>query len=88
MKWKKNVKVVREKGLELKSSEGVQAIISSDEYIVNAMESGIEEDEKLIEFIMETEQVNEIAARFRLAEFLITYGNYIEELSEELMIES
>lgn len=88
MKWKKNVKVVRGKGLELKSLEGIQAIIPSDEYIVDAMESGIEDDEMLIEFIMKTEQVNEIAARFRLAEFLVTYGSYIEELSEALMIES
>lgn len=87
MKWKQGVQVKREKGYRLENAAGIQTVSPADEYIVNAIEKGTEDDEQLLELIMSMESADEIEARLRLAGFLLEYGEYIEELQGHQIIE-
>ncbi|NCB94603.1 MAG: hypothetical protein EOM40_18945 [Clostridia bacterium] len=87
MRWKNDVKIEKKNGYMLKNKEGERKIKPEDEYIVKAMVKGICEDERLLEVIKKKEDLDEILSGFRLAEFLVEYGEYIEELKDELMIE-
>lgn len=77
MKWKPGVVVIKEPDYALQLGEIIQAVPEKEVYLVEAIEQGVTEDESLVRLIMETEQIDEIAAAFGLAQFLIDFGQYI-----------
>lgn len=88
MRWKQGVVVQNADKCQFTSSNMQKDILPEDEYIVQAVESGVSEDEELIRIIMEKEDVDEIVARLRIAQFVIEHGEYIAELEGHMMIEA
>ena len=88
MKWKPEVMLHQNGGYLLTNGRDEKRIAKEDEYIFLAVERGTKEDQNIIEIIMEKEQVDEIIARCRLAQFVVDYGEYIEELTGHIMIET
>jgi hypothetical protein len=85
MKWKKNVNVVKGTCYSIQSEKSVFHAPAEDEYIIQAMENGITKEEDFIRLVMEREQTDEVDAGFRMAEFVMKYGEYLE-VSEECKI--
>lgn len=88
MNWKPEVCVERGQIYKLKAESKEKKVATNDFYIVDAVEDGITEDLQLIGKIMEVEQMDEMIARFRLAQFVVDYGEFIEELTGHMMIEA
>ena len=87
MKWKPEVILQKKGGYLLTNRVEEQQVTKEDEYIIGEVELGITDDQKLIEKIMEKEQVDEMIARCRLAQLVVDYGEYIEELTGHMIIE-
>lgn len=87
MRWKTSVNIVKNNGYELQQGTNTIKIAPEDEYIIEAVEHGIIKDEELVKVIMKHENVNDIVASFRLAQFVVDYGDFIAELNGHMVIE-
>lgn len=79
MKWKPKVKLTRKDGLQLHLDDRVMDIEEKLHYLAKAVDSGTQDDDTLIRLIAQTEHINETAAAFGLAQFMIDYGDFIEQ---------
>lgn len=77
MNWKPGVVVSKEPDYALQLGGTTQPVPEKDVYLVNAIEQGIAEDPQLVRLIMEAESIDETAAAFGLAQFLIDFSNFI-----------
>ena len=86
MKWKKNVTIEKNKTWNLNLGEEIKAIAEKDIYLVKAVEDGICDDEELIKLVAVEEEIDETAAAFGLAQFLLDYSDFIAEDTERYII--
>lgn len=77
MRWKPEVIIQREKGYYLQLGNLAQPVPEKDAYLVEATQQGITEDAQLVALIMQTERIDETAAAFGLAQFLLDYSDFI-----------
>lgn len=86
MNWKPGVVVSKEPNYALQLGGTTQLVPEKDVYLINAMERGITEDTQLVALIMEAESIDETAAAFGLAQFLLDYGDFIAPDTEHYLI--
>lgn len=86
MRWKPEVVLKKQDTYLLQLGTKQQPVLPKDTYLVEAMKGGITEDEKLIQCIMQHEQIDETAAAFGLAQFILDYGNFIAEDESHYLI--
>ena len=86
MKWKKDVKVDKRNRFLQHMSENNRPVADEDWYIVEAITMGAMEDQKLVKLIMKKEESDEIVARIRLGAFLLSYGEFVDDLDEHQLI--
>lgn len=80
MKWKKNVTVIREQGnIILCLGKKQCSVPETDIYLVKAIKTGVHDEEKLKELIMEHDSSNETVAGLTLAKFILDYQIYLEK---------
>lgn len=79
MKWKKDVTLDKQEPWRLRFGDKVLPIAEGDVYLVKAVEKGICNDEDLIRLIAKEEGIDETAAAFGLAQFLLDYSDFIAE---------
>ncbi|WP_167957551.1 hypothetical protein [Anaerosporobacter faecicola] len=78
MNWKPEVIVKKtNNGYQLQIDDDKTVVKKEDTYIVRSIEKGITDDKWLTAIVMKTEQIEEVFARFRLAQFVLDYGEYI-----------
>lgn len=87
MKWKREVTVEKIDEYIIKCDYNQKKIAKEDEYIVKAVEEGINDDAEITQLIMTKENVDEIIAGLRLAQFIVDYGEFIDELEGHMIIE-
>ena len=94
MKWKPGATIERNKEElrfcyrepeEEQSKEKTAA--KEDYYIIDAIESGMTDDKELLQLVGDTEQTNDVVSGFRLAQFILDYGEYISNDVGHMMIE-
>ena len=78
MKWKENVRIVRNGDLQFQMGNKIKTIEKSDEYIALAVENGINDDKELIALVVKRENISETAAAFSFTQFILDYGAFIE----------
>lgn len=86
MKWKDGVKVIKEKQYRFEQESNSKEILDKYRYIVDAVDSGIENDYKLVKIIEEKEKTSDVEAGLELANFLIEYGDFIGEMEGHILI--
>ncbi|MDD2972144.1 MAG: hypothetical protein PHE02_08455 [Lachnospiraceae bacterium] len=86
MKWKKDVILDKQKSWRLHLDDKVLPIAEGDVYLVKAVEEGICNDEDLVRLIAREEGIDETAAAFGLAQFLLDYSDFIAEDTAHYMI--
>ena len=79
MKWKSDVIVECKDGLWLRIGDRKCAVAKADEVIVRKMEEGITDDEALLKCLSEETEESPAESGLRLAQFVVDYGDYIEE---------
>ena len=77
MKWKDNVKLIAKDGLHLLLGERQMPIAPRDAMIAQAMSRGVQDIELLKRLIAGAEGIDETAAAFGLAQFMIDYSEFI-----------
>ena len=87
MRWKPDVILEKKDGYLFVYESKKKQVKKEDEYIIQLVEQGIYDDKRLVANIMKNEEVDELLARFRLAQFIVDYGDYIEELNGYQKIE-
>lgn len=86
MKWKKDVILEKQQPWQLRLGDKVTPIAERDIYLIKAVEKGICNDEDLVRLVAKEEGIDETAAAFGLAQFLIDYGDFIAEDKSHFMI--
>lgn len=81
MKWKEGVKVTKKKkdGYLLRMNQKEKMILPEHNYLLLAIQNGMQDDKELVEHIIKQEKICEAAAGFTLAGFIIEYADYIAE---------
>ena len=81
MKWKEGVKVTKKKkdSYLLRMNQKEKKILPEHNYLLEAIQNGIEDDKELVDYIIEQEEICEAAAGFTLAGFIIEYADFIAE---------
>lgn len=81
MKWKEGVKVTKKKKdiYLLRMNHKEKKILPEHNYLLEAIQNGIEDDKELVDYIIEQEEICEAAAGFTLAGFIIEYADFIAE---------
>ena len=87
MKWKPDVTVERKRRYMLSQGKKRRMIAREDYYLVDAMEQGITDERELNELVVCTEKVDSVIAGFRLAQFIVDYGEYISNQVGHCIIE-
>lgn len=77
MKWKQDVSVNRKGTYTFSSDKQVKEAAEEDYYLIDAIEKGMTDDKELAQLVVEKEELNEAAAGFRLAQFILDYGEFI-----------
>lgn len=86
MRWKPSVKLeLEESGLISYNGEN-KRLESGEIYIAKELAKDFKSEKELVSLVMETEKVDELAADFRLAEFVEKYGQWIETRSGDDVI--
>lgn len=88
MKWKKDVILDKQNSWRLRRGDKVLPIAEGDVYLVKAVEEGICNDEDLVTLIAREEGIDETAAAFGLAQFLLDYSDFIAEDTSHYTITS
>lgn len=79
MQWKSDVTIERNDGLWLCIGDKKIAVDKDDETIVRKMEQGITDDDALLKCLSEDNGESLAECGLRLAQFVVDYGEYIEE---------
>jgi hypothetical protein len=82
VKWKRKVTIVKGNCYSIQYENSIFQVPAEDEYIIQAMEDGITKDEDFISLVMGEEQTDGVDAGLRMAEFVIKYGEYLENPDE------
>ncbi|MEG2266252.1 MAG: hypothetical protein RSC68_18205 [Acinetobacter sp.] len=86
MKWKKDVILEKQQPWQLRLGDKITPIAERDMYLIKAVEKGISNDEDLVRLVAEEEGIDETAAAFGLAQFLLDYSDFIAEDRSHVMI--
>ncbi|MEG1360875.1 MAG: hypothetical protein RSE23_14545 [Clostridia bacterium] len=86
MKWKKDVILEKQQPWQLRLGDKVTPVAQRDIYLIKAMEKGISNDEDLVRLVANEEGIDETAAAFGLAQFLLDYSDFIAEDQSHVMI--
>lgn len=86
MKWKKNVTLEKLQPWKIRLGDKVTPIAERDKYLIKAVEKGISNEEELVRLVANEEGIDETAAAFGLAQFLLDYSDYIAEDKSHFMI--
>ena len=65
--------------MQLRLGDNVTDIEDNLHYLAKAVDGGTQDEEALIRLIAQTEHIDETAAAFGLAQFMIDYGDFIAE---------
>ena len=84
MKWKKNVTLEKQQPWQLRLGDKVTPVAERDRYLIKAVEKGISNEEELVRLVAKEEGIDETAAAFGLAQFLLDYSDYIAETNHTL----
>lgn len=77
MRWKPEVTLTENNGWQLHLADKVTQIDERDTYLVKAVQKGINDDEELVKLIAKKEGIDETAAAFGLAQFVLDYNYFI-----------
>lgn len=79
MEWKDGVIITKQSESEyhLQMDTREKTVLAEHVYILEKIQSGEHDDEQLLSYIAEQEKINEAAAGFTLAGFLIEYADYV-----------
>lgn len=77
MKWKHNIVIKKGDDYQIQIGNLIHPVPKKDTYLLDAMERGVTEDAALIHLIMQTECIDETAAAFGLAQFMLDYSDFI-----------
>ena len=86
MKWKKNVTLEKQQPWQLRLGDKVTPVAERDRYLIKAVEKGISNEEELVRLVAKEEGIDETAAAFGLAQFLLDYSDYIADDKSYFMI--
>lgn len=86
MKWKPQVVVTKENGCSLRLGNRTQTVPQESVFIIKAIENSVTEDAELVRLIMKAESIDETAAAFGLAQFILDYGDFIAADTEHFII--
>ncbi|MCR5753581.1 MAG: hypothetical protein K6G30_02045 [Acetatifactor sp.] len=78
MKWKQEVTLIKDKKTFIRMADRKKEVLAEDLLIADLMEKGITDDDRLIREVSAYEENDEIQAKFRLAQFVEDYGDFLE----------
>ena len=79
MKLKEGTMIYKKEQYILELNNEKCRVNREDAYLIDALHSGVEKSEELKKLIMKEKKVNEAAAGFTIARFILDYQNYLEE---------
>ena len=79
MDFKPNTKLIEQNGYQLSMRSKSTPIASNDVYIIKDILKGTKDIEQLKQLIIKTEEINEINATLRLAQFILDYSEFITD---------
>lgn len=79
MRWKDGVITEKKCNYRIRLGDNDMCIPDTRTYIAQLMENGKMDAEELEKIIMEHDQCDEISASLSLAQFIVDYGEFIEE---------
>ena len=79
MKLKEGILIHKKEQYILELNNEKCRVNREDAYLIDALHCGVEKSEELKKLIMKEKRVNEAAAGFTLARFILDYQNYLEE---------
>ena len=79
MEWKPRVTLEQENGCRLCMGGKCVQVAPKDVYIAMEIQQGCGSVEHLKTIIAKTDNINEVAAAFSLAQFILNYGDFIED---------
>ena len=83
MKLASDVTVREDDTMTVRRGSMEKKVAENDEYIFNAMLAGITEEKDFVQLARNQEQTDELSANFRMAEFVLEYGNFLSKESTE-----
>ena len=83
MKLASDVTVREDDTMTVRRGSMEKKVAQNDEYIFNAMLAGITEEKDFVQLARNQEQTDELSANFRMAEFVLEYGNFLSKESTE-----
>lgn len=88
MKLKENVTIERDNaGYTLVCGGSRKSVPSPQTYILESLQKKEEDNSELQQLIMKTEKINQAAAGFTLADFILEYSDFLEIVDEKFMID-
>ena len=79
MKLASDVTVREDDTMTVRRGSMEKKVAENDEYIFNAMLAGITEEKDFVQLARNQEQTDELSANFRMAEFVLEYGNFLSK---------
>ncbi|MEG1578420.1 MAG: hypothetical protein RR336_06620 [Oscillospiraceae bacterium] len=86
MKWKPGITLTGQDDPQLCLAEKQMPIAPKDVYLAKAMLRGVHDIEALKELIANAEGIDDTAAAFALAQFVLDYGDFIAPDTAHLII--
>lgn len=86
MQFKPEVTLTNQNGWRLSMGDRSAPVAPEDVYLARAIAQGMGEIEQLKVLIAKAEGINEVAAAFRLAQFILEYGDFIAPDTEHYLI--
>lgn len=87
MRWKEGIRAIRTDGeWYLAGCDTPCQVSKKDISIVEAIENGICEDDKLVRYLAEKQGVSEVVEGLSLAQFMVDYMDYIGVSQEEDLV--
>lgn len=87
MKWEQGVRLDKHQGYQLILNDSKKQIEPEDEYIADAVSKELSDEELLI-LVGKNEQTDDIISGFRIAQFVVDYGEFISNDVGHMEIES